>query len=89
LRFVYLKVTSIRQVSGTLLSKRGDVNVNSGHLFGIILLAGIVLLLAWAAKGWGKGRNQIDEGALDILKKRYARGEITREEFERMKHEIS
>jgi len=58
-------------------------------LFGSILLAGIVLLLVWAAKAGGKGRNQTDEGALDILKKRYARGEITREEFERMKHEIS
>lgn len=58
-------------------------------LFGIILLAGIVLLLVWAVKAGGKGRNRTDEVALDILKKRYARGEITREEFERMKQEIS
>jgi len=58
-------------------------------LFGIVLLAGIILLLVWAVKAVGKGRNQSDEVALDILKKRYARGEITREEFERMKHEIS
>lgn len=58
-------------------------------LFGIILLAGIVLLLIWAVKAVGKGHNQSDEVALDILKKRYASGEITREEFERMKQEIS
>jgi putative membrane protein len=30
----------------------------------------------------------VQESALDILKKRYARGELTREEFERMKQEI-
>ena len=57
--------------------------------FGIILLAGIVLLIIWAIKSAGKGRGQAGKAALDILKKRYASGEITREEFERMKHDIS
>lgn len=57
--------------------------------FGIILLAGIVLLIVWAIKKLVKGgSNRNEDTALDILKKRYARGEITSEEFERMRRDI-
>ena len=38
---------------------------------------------------WVPGRGFEDETALDILKKRYAKGEIRQDEFERMKREIS
>jgi len=34
------------------------------------------------------GENKKSESALDILKKRYVNGEITKEEFEKMKHDI-
>jgi uncharacterized membrane protein len=41
--------------------------------------------------GWGGqgGGNSGPRFPLDILKIRYAKGEITREEFERMKKDIS
>ena len=38
---------------------------------------------------WVPGRGFEDETALDILKKRYAKGEIRQDEFERMKRDIS
>jgi putative membrane protein len=38
---------------------------------------------------WVTGRGIEGETALDILKKRYARGEINKDEFERMKRDIS
>ena len=61
-------------------------------LLGLLLIFLFVVVVVAAVKWlWGQqtpfgvGRK---ESALDILKKRYARGEIAREEFERMKREI-
>lgn len=52
------------------------------------LIAGVVLLIRWlsgtTAGSAGPGR----ESALDILKRRYAAGEITLEEYERMRRDL-
>lgn len=57
---------------------------------GLFMILGLVLLIALAV--WLLRRPRADgqggETALDILKKRYARGEISREEFERMKQDL-
>ncbi len=55
-------------------------------LFWILLILGIVYLV----KLIGGSSKKVDkeETALDILKKRYAKGEISREEFERMRDDL-
>jgi putative membrane protein len=58
-------------------------------LWGIIWVMGwaiIIIILIFFIKWFAKQSK--DETALDILKKRYARGEIDREEFERIKKDI-
>jgi len=61
-------------------------------LLGLLLLFLFVLAAAYAVKWvWGQGSERMvgrEERGLDILKKRYAKGEIGKEEFERVKKEI-
>jgi putative membrane protein len=59
-------------------------------LFWILIIIGVVLLIVWLVRQPGRyDRGYSEESALDILKKRYARGEVSKEEFERMKKDIS
>lgn len=58
--------------------------------FWILVIIGILLFLLWVFRQTGRqDRDRGEESALEILKKRYARGEISREEYERMRKDIS
>jgi putative membrane protein len=57
-------------------------------LWWVILGVGIVLLVRLLRREPSSGE-PTGETALDILRKRYARGEIGKEEFERMKRDIA
>jgi putative membrane protein len=59
-----------------------------GYLFWflIIVLAALAFFLIFRQHPGRSGQG--GEAALDILKKRYARGEISKEEFESMKKDI-
>ncbi|MFA4936656.1 MAG: SHOCT domain-containing protein [Candidatus Methanoperedens sp.] len=57
-----------------------------GLIFWILVIIGIVLLIKYLWRGGGARRDQ--ESALEILKKKYARGEISKEEFEEKKKEL-
>ena len=58
-----------------------------GLIFWILILIGLVLLIKylWESSGAKRG----EESALEILKKKYARGEISKEEFEEKKKDLS
>lgn len=57
--------------------------------FWIAVIAGIIFLIRWVVtstdKGSAAGR---EDSALEILRKRYARGEIDKEEFEEKKKDL-
>jgi len=54
------------------------------HLAGwVIIILGVVVLVRWAAGNGSRGRGRPQEDrALEILRERYARGEIDKAEFE-------
>ena len=58
-------------------------------IFWIVIIAVLVLLIkSLTDSGVRKDSLPADESPLSILKKRYARGEIDEEEFERRKNEL-
>jgi putative membrane protein len=60
-----------------------------GMIFRLLLVVGVVLLAVWAVQRFVTGGSgKIEESALDILKKRYARGEISREEYEEKRRDL-
>ncbi len=52
-----------------------------------LVIFGIVALVKWAS-GQGQPGNRPMESSVEILRKRYARGEINEEDFRRMKENI-
>ena len=60
-------------------------------IFWGLIIVGLVLLIRWLIQNTsGKGQTGVRTGsnALDILKERFAKGEISRDEFESMKKDI-
>lgn len=69
----------------------GEGGMGYGHTGGylwilLVIVIGLIayLILRNVGSGWGSDK----ETALDILKKRFAKGEITKEEFEEMKGKL-
>jgi putative membrane protein len=55
-------------------------------LFWGAVIAGVVLGVRWLLR---QGREQQPDSAFEILRERYARGELAKDDFERMKKELS
>ncbi len=54
-------------------------------LFWAVLIFGVLLIGRWLM---GQGFGHREDSALEILKKRYARGEINKQEFEERKRDL-
>jgi len=57
-------------------------------IFWLFIIAGAVLFFMYLAKNKNGSQKEGSKGALDILKERYAKGEISKEEFEEKKKDI-
>ncbi|HFQ88715.1 MAG TPA: SHOCT domain-containing protein [Desulfobulbus sp.] len=60
-----------------------------GWVITLLFWALIIYLVFWIFKTVFAGKSGHDPRPLDTLKQRYARGEITEDEFKRMKSELS
>ena len=54
-------------------------------LFWALVIVGLIVGIRWLL---GKGREEKSDAALQILRERYARGEINKEEFEARKRDL-
>jgi putative membrane protein len=64
-----------------------------GHLFRLVVFAAVIVAVVYAVR-FGTGRNRTgtggrDDSSLEILRRRYANGEISKEEFEQKKNDLS
>jgi putative membrane protein len=58
-----------------------------GSLWFVLFWAAVIYVVVWAARGTRGGESH-PEAPIEILKRRYARGEIDKEEFERMRRDL-
>lgn len=57
-------------------------------IFWILVVVGLVFLIKWLAQQSRPRETRESESPLEILKKRYAKGEIDKEEFDQKKKDL-
>jgi len=68
----------------------GWIGMIFGFIFFILLVIGIIFLIVWLVKRSNNPgvENKTDSKSLEVLKERYARGEITKDQFDNMKKDL-
>ena len=93
----HLKYNNNQHNSGVVIQMNGMMGgsglgygyMGLGLIFWILIIVGVILLIKWLVdqgKTTGSGEQQMS--SMEILKNRYASGEITAEEFEEMKKRL-
>ena len=61
-----------------------------GLIFTLAIIVGIVILIVWAVRRFSSGASSSGgQSPREILQTRYARGEITREQYQEMLKDLS
>jgi len=61
-----------------------------GGIMMVVFWGGIIALIVWGISKLTRQRNLLPkQDPMDIARERYARGEISREEFEQMRKDLS
>ena len=58
-------------------------------IFWVLIIVGLVFLIKWLIQNTSGKKSEGESRALDILKERYARGEIDQSEFAAMKKDLT
>ncbi len=66
----------------------------AGLILNLAILIGIIVLVVWAVRGFSAGSGNWGQSSggqspRDILQMRYARGEITREQYQQMLKDLT
>jgi len=69
----------------------GWIGMILGFIFFMLIIIGIIFRIIWAVKRSTHSEIEDKTGnkALEVLKERYAKGEITKEQYESMKKDLS
>ena len=82
---------------GPMRDGYGDYGMGPGMMGGyggmfmgilFLILAGVAIYFIVQSVRSKNGVGQVNESHIDILKKRYVKGEITKKDFDRMKNEL-
>ena len=59
-------------------------------LFFLLIIIGTILLIVWAVRQFSHQPHQMTQASksIEVLRERYAKGEITKEQFEQMKKDL-
>jgi len=67
----------------------GGIGMLFGFIFFILIVIGVIFLIIWLVRRTGCSiTNKTSAHSLEILKERYAKGELTKEQYENMKKDL-
>jgi putative membrane protein len=67
----------------------GGIGMIFGFIFFIAIVIGVILLIVWLVRRSGYSvADKTSTRSLEILKERYAKGELSKEQYENMKKEL-
>ena len=69
----------------------GWIGMVFGFIFFILVVIGIIFLIVWLVKRSNNPgvENRTDSKSLEVLKERYAKGEITKDQFDNMRKDLN